>query len=261
MSTSGAGARRVAVVTGAGSGIGSACAERLAADGNCVAVVDRDPDAARLVADRITIEGGVATAYGADVSDAREVTATVDRIVADLGPVGILVNNAGILRDAMLYKLPEEDWDAVIDVHLKGAFLFSKAAQRSMVEHRHGRIVNMSSTSALGNRGQANYAAAKAGIQGFTRTLALELGPFGITVNAIGPGFIETAMTRSVAERTGGSFEAMKERMAAAVATRRTGLPADIARAVSFLTAEDAGFITGQCLYVDGGLTLPGVRA
>ncbi|GAA1506002.1 3-oxoacyl-ACP reductase FabG [Nocardioides humi] len=252
---------RVAVVTGAGSGIGAACAQRLALDGHAVAVVDRDLDAARLTADLVTRDGGTAVAYGADVCDSPVVTSTVESIVTDLGPVGILVNNAGILRDAMLFKLAEEDWDSVIDVHLKGAYLFSRAAQRTMVEQRYGRIVNMSSTSALGNRGQANYAAAKAGIQGFTRTLALELGPFGVTVNAVGPGFIETAMTRSVAERTGADFEALRGRMAESVATRRTGQPSDVARAVSFLAAEDAGFITGQCLYVDGGLTLPSLPA
>jgi 3-oxoacyl-[acyl-carrier protein] reductase len=248
---------RVALITGGGSGIGVATAERLARDGAAVAVVDLDLAAARTVVDKIQENGARALAVRADVSDSDQVTAAASQVAAILGPVDILVNNAGILRDNMLFKLSEADWDAVIDVHLKGAYLVSKAVQGSMVQRGFGRIINMSSTSALGNRGQANYSAAKAGLQGFTRTLALELGPFGVTVNAIGPGFIETSMTHSVADRVGSDFDDLRARMAGQVATRRTGTPADIARAVSFFAAEDAGFITGQCLYVDGGLTLP----
>lgn len=248
---------RVAIVTGGGSGIGAATAERLARDGAAVAVIDLDLVAAKAVVGPIQASGARALAVQADVSDNAQVTAAAAQAAEVLGPVDILVNNAGILRDNMLFKLSESDWDAVVDVHLKGAYLFSKAVQGSMVQRGFGRIINMSSTSALGNRGQANYSAAKAGLQGFTRTLALELGPFGVTVNAIGPGFIETSMTHSVADRVGSDFEALRARMASQVATRRTGTAADIARAVSFFAAEDAGFITGQCLYVDGGLTLP----
>ena len=249
--------RRVALVTGGGSGIGAAVAERLGRDGTAVAVVDLDYAAATAVADRIRADGARALAVRADVADSAQVTAAAALAAETLGAVDILVNNAGILRDNMLFKLSETDWDAVIDVHLKGAYLFSKAVQGAMVQRGFGRIINMSSTSALGNRGQANYSAAKAGLQGFTRTLALELGPYGVTVNAIGPGFIETSMTHAVADRIGSDYEALRDRMAGQVATRRTGTPADIARVVSFFAADDAGFITGQCLYVDGGLTLP----
>ncbi|HEY1704506.1 MAG TPA: 3-oxoacyl-ACP reductase FabG [Trebonia sp.] len=248
---------RVALVTGAGSGIGAAVAGRLAAGGARVAVLDLDNAAADQVASGITARGNRALAVAADVRKADEVAAAVSRVAAEFGTVHILVNNAGILRDRMLFKMPEADWDAVMDVHLKGAFLCSKAAQRHMVEAGFGRIINMSSTSALGNRGQANYSAAKAGLQGFTRTLALELGAFGVTVNAIAPGFVETAMTHAVADRTGTEFGSMRERMAAAVPTRRTGVPADIANAAAFFAAEESSFVTGQVLYVDGGLSLP----
>src|SRR5699024_10053912 len=158
-----------------------------------------------------------------------------------------------VIRDNLLFKMTEDDWDTVLDVHLRGAFLMSRAVQRHMTEQGWGRIVNLSSTSALGNRGQANYSAAKAGLQGFTKTLALELGPFGVTANAIAPGFIETEMTASTAERLGITFEEFTAKTAAAIPVRRTGKPADIANAVSFFASENAGFVSGQVMYVAGG--------
>jgi len=164
------------------------------------------------------------------------------------------VNNAGLIRDNLLFRMTDEDWDLVLDVHLKGAFLCSQAAQKHMVEQRYGRIISLSSTGGDGNRGQANYSAAKAGIRGFTKTLALELGPFGITANAVAPGFITSAMTAQTAERVGLPFEQFQENIAAATPVRRVGVPEDVAAAISFFASEQAGYITGQVLYVDGGL-------
>jgi 3-oxoacyl-[acyl-carrier protein] reductase len=244
---------RVALVTGSGRGIGAATAQRLAADGAAVAVVDlREEDTADTVA-AIEKAGGRAIGIGCDVAVTDQAEAAVARTVAELGGLDILVNNAGVIRDNMLFKMTDEDWDAVMGVHLRGPFLFSRAAQRHMTGQRFGKIVNLSSTSALGNRGQANYSAAKAGIQGFTRTLAIELGPFGVNVNAVAPGFIETAMTAQTAERMGTDLETFKSAVSAAVPLRRTGVPADIAGVVSFLVSEDASYVTGQTIYVDGG--------
>ncbi|HEX3792157.1 MAG TPA: SDR family NAD(P)-dependent oxidoreductase [Pseudonocardiaceae bacterium] len=248
--------RRVAFVTGGGQGIGAGIATRLAADGAHVAIVDRNLDAARAVAEEITKAGGTAVALGADVTRREQVQAAVDRTVAEFGGLHILVNNAGVLRDNLLFKMSDDDWTTVLDVHLRGAFLASQIAQAHMVEAKYGRIVSMSSTSALGNRGQANYATAKAGLQGFTRTLAIELGPFGITANAIAPGFIETAMTKATAERIGITIEQMRKTAAATNPVRRGGLPADVANTVAFLVGEEAGYVTGQVIYVDGGVTL-----
>ena len=248
--------QRVAIVTGAARGIGAAVAQRLAQDGNAVAVVDLDEGACDATVKAITEAGGKAIGVGADVSKSDQVAAAVERVAAELGAPTILVNNAGVLRDNLLFKMSESDWDTVMNVHLKGAFLCSKAAQQHMVAAKYGRIVNMSSTSALGNRGQANYATAKAGLQGFTKTLAIELGPFGVTVNAIAPGFIETAMTKATAERIGTTIEDMRAAVAERVPVRRGGLPEDIANAVAFFAAEESGYITGQVLYVDGGSEL-----
>ncbi len=241
---------RVALVTGGAQGIGEAVATRLAGDGAKVAVLDLNADAARATAERI---GAGAIGIGADVSKADQVQAAVDQVVAELGALHILVNNAGVLRDNLLFKMSEDDWDTVMSVHLKGAFLCSKIAQQHMVSAGYGRIINMSSTSALGNRGQANYATAKAGLQGFTKTLAIELGQFGVTVNAIAPGFIETAMTKATAERTGSTIEEMRERVAATIPVRRGGVPADIANTAAFFAGEESGYVTGQVIYVDGG--------
>ncbi|SEG53885.1 3-oxoacyl-[acyl-carrier protein] reductase [Thermomonospora echinospora] len=246
-------ASRTAIVTGAARGIGAAVAKRLARDGFAVAVVDLDADACKPVVTEIESAGGRALAVGADVSDEQAVEAAVQRIAAELGAPTVLVNNAGIIRDNLLFKMSAGDWDAVMNVHLRGAFLMSRAAQKHMTEAGWGRIVNLSSTSALGNRGQANYSAAKAGLQGFTKTLAIELGKFGVTVNAIAPGFIETEMTAATAARVGVPFEDYKKGAAAQIPVRRVGRPEDIAHTVSFFVSEDAGFVSGQVIYVAGG--------
>ena len=165
----------------------------------------------------------------------------------------MLINNAGIIRDNMLFKMSVDDWDAVMNVHLRGSFLMTRAAQKHMIDAKWGRIVNLSSTSALGNRGQANYSAAKAGMQGFTKTLAIELGKFGVTANAIAPGFIATDMTRSTAERMGVSFETFVEAVAKEIPVGRAGQPDDIAATVAFLVRDEASFVSGQVIYVAGG--------
>jgi 3-oxoacyl-[acyl-carrier protein] reductase len=244
---------RTAIVTGAAQGIGAAIAQRLSDDGMKVAVLDLQEDAAQATVDSIVASGGTALAVGADVSDPAAVDAAVATVVEQLGAPTVLVNNAGIIRDNLLFKMTVEDWDLVMAVHLRGAFLMSKAVQKHMIEARFGRIVNLSSISALGNRGQANYSAAKAGLQGFTKTLALELGKFGVTANVIGPGFIQTPMTAATAERIGVSFDDFIEAVAKDTPVGRVGQPDDIAHAVSFFASEDAGYVTGQVLYVAGG--------
>jgi len=244
---------RTAIVTGAARGIGAAVARRLAADGMAVAVLDLDESACATTVDAITAAGGRALAVGADVSDEAAATGAVERVAAELGGPTVLVNNAGIIRDNMLFKMTVADWDSVMAVHLRGAFLMSRAAQGHMIAAGWGRIVNLSSTSALGNRGQANYSAAKAGLQGFTKTLAIELGKFGVTANAIAPGFIETEMTHATAARMGITFEQMSQAVVGQIPVGRLGQPDDIAAAVAFFAGEGAGFTSGQVLYVAGG--------
>jgi 3-oxoacyl-[acyl-carrier protein] reductase len=245
--------QHTAIVTGAARGIGAAVAKRLAADGLAVAVLDLDESACKAVADEIQSAGGRALAVGADVADEAAVDAAVSRVVDELGAPTVLVNNAGIIRDNMLFKMTCDEWDAVMNVHLRGSFLMSRAVQRHMTEAKWGRIVNLSSTSALGNRGQANYSAAKAGLQGFTKTLAIELGKFGVTANAVAPGFIETEMTAATAARVGVDFEEFKAAAASQIPVARTGRPDDIAHTVSFFVSEGAGFVSGQVVYVAGG--------
>jgi 3-oxoacyl-[acyl-carrier protein] reductase len=245
--------KRTAIVTGGGRGIGAAIAERLAKDGNRVGVIDLRTSDTEATVDRIIKAGGEAVGVGADVADADAVATAVQRIADDLGKPTILINNAGILRDNLLFKMTDDDWDAVIGVHLRGAFLMSRAVQSFQVEAKWGRIVSLSSTSALGNRGQANYAAAKAGIQGFTKTLAIELGRYNVTANAIAPGFIATDMLRETAERIGMSFEDFMTAAAKDIPVGRWGQPEDIAAAASFFVSDEASFVSGQVLYVAGG--------
>jgi 3-oxoacyl-[acyl-carrier protein] reductase len=245
--------QRVAIVTGAARGIGAATAQRLAADGLAVAVIDLEETAAKGTVEAIQGAGGRALAVGADVSDSDQVEAAVARVAAELGPPLVLVNNAGVTRDNLLFKMSELDWDTVMGVHLRGSFLMSRAVQKHMVEQRFGRIVNLSSTSALGNRGQANYSTAKAGLQGFTKTLAIELGKFGITVNCVAPGFIVSDMTKATAERIGQDWDTYVAARAAEIPVARAGQPEDIAHTVSFFVSEGAGFVNGQVVYVAGG--------
>jgi len=244
---------RIAIVTGSARGIGAATASRLATDGMAVAVLDLDEAACAGTVKEIADAGGRALAVGADVSDGAQVLAAVERVAAELGEPTVLVNNAGVIRDNLLFKMTDDDWDTVMGVHLRGAFQMTRAVQKYMVSQRFGRIVNLSSSSALGNRGQVNYSAAKAGLQGFTKTLAIELGQFGITANAVAPGFIATDMTATTAARIGIGFEDFQKAAAASIPVRRVGTPEDVAHVISFLVSDGAGFVSGQVIYVAGG--------
>jgi 3-oxoacyl-[acyl-carrier protein] reductase len=244
---------RTALVTGSGRGIGAATAMRFAADGAKVVISDVDLEPAEAVAAQIRSQGGAALAIACDVTDRRTVEALVDRAVKEYGGLDILVTCAGIIRDNLIHKMSDTDWDLVIDTHLKGTFLCAQAAQRVMVPARRGKMVFLSSNSALGNRGQVNYSAAKAGLQGMARTLAIELGPFNINVNAVAPGFIETRMTQAVAERMGIDYEDLKRAAAERAALRRIGRPEDIAGLITFLCSDDASFVSGQTIYATGG--------
>lgn len=245
--------QRVAIVTGAARGIGAATARRLAADGHAVAVLDLDESSCADTVTAITSAGGRAAGFGVDVGDAAQVEAAVARVVEELGAPTVLVNNAGITRDNLIFRMTEDDWDAVITVHLRGSFLMTRAVQAHMTAAKFGRIVNLSSSSAQGNRGQVNYSAAKAGLQGFTKTLAIELGKFGVTANAVAPGFIQTEMTRMTAERLGVTFEDFIAHTASTIPVQRVGQPEDIAATIAFLCSEEAGFVSGQVIYVAGG--------
>jgi 3-oxoacyl-[acyl-carrier protein] reductase len=244
---------RIAIVTGSARGIGAATARRLAADGMAVAVLDLDEAACAGTVKEIADAGGRALAVGADVSQGDQVEAAVQRVAGELGEPTVLINNAGVIRDNLLFKMSDDDWDTVMGVHLRGAFLMTRAVQKYMVDQRWGRIVNLSSSSALGNRGQVNYSAAKAGMQGFTKTLAIELGQFGVTANAVAPGFIATDMTAATAARMGLSFEDFQVAAAQRVPVRRIGEPDDVAYTISFLVSEGASFVSGQVIYVAGG--------
>jgi len=246
-------AGKYAIVTGAAQGIGAATARRLAAEGATVACVDLTADRCSAIVDEITVTGGQAAAFGADVSDSAQVERLVADVVDRFGRIDVLVNNAGIIRDNLLFKMSEEDWDQVLDVNLKSVFLMTKAVQKHMVEQRSGAIVSLSSRSALGNRGQANYSAAKAGIQAFTATVAIELGPFGIRVNAVAPGYVATAMTAATAARVGSTPEEHQAAAAKLIPLRRVADPSEIASVVAFLASDDASYVTGQTIYVTGG--------
>ena len=239
---------RVVLITGGGRGIGAATAERFAGEGAQVVVSDMDLEPAESVAKPL---GGLAIAC--DVTERSSVDGMVSRVVGELGRLDVLVCCAGIIRDNLLYKMTDEDWDSVIDTHLKGTFFCARAAQKPMVEQKYGKMVFLSSTSALGNRGQTNYSTAKAGLQGMARTLAIELGPFNINVNTVAPGFVETRMTRATAERMGVDFEAFKLGAASQIPLGRIGQPEDIASVIAFLCSEDASFVSGQTIYVRGG--------
>ncbi|MEV6242898.1 SDR family oxidoreductase [Lentzea sp. NPDC051838] len=243
---------RVALVTGAGSGIGAGTAQSLAALGHRVAVVDRS-DRAHAVAEQINTSGGTAVAVLADISEPDAVTRAVAEVTAALGPVEILVNNAGFARDNPVLDMPLADWDAVMATHLRGAFLMLKAVGPAMRDAGWGRVVNISSISALVDDERANYVAAKAGLEGFTRATALDLAPFGITVNAVGPGVVQTEMTKVSAARAGRTLDEHLEVQRRSIPVGRTGTPHDIARAVLFFAAEDADYVTGQVIYVSGG--------
>jgi 3-oxoacyl-[acyl-carrier protein] reductase len=244
---------RVALLTGAGRGIGAATAVKLAAEGAAVVVTDMDAGPAEETAAGIHDAGGHAIAMAVDVTNRADVEAAAARAAQEFGRLDILVALAGITRDNLLFRMTDEDWDGVIDTHLKGSFYAARAAQKYMVEQRYGKIVFTSSTSALGNRGQSNYSTAKAGLQGLTRTVAIELGQFGVNVNAVAPGFIETRMTQMTAERVGADWEAFKRDAAARAALRRTGKPEDVANVIAFLVTDESSFVSGQVIYVAGG--------
>jgi 3-oxoacyl-[acyl-carrier protein] reductase len=244
---------RVAFVTGAGRGIGAATALRLAEDGARVVLADIDPEGCQQVAAEIEKAGSQALAVSCNVAEKEAVEAAVKQAVDRFDRLDILVNNAGVLRDNLLFKMSDDDWETVMNVHLKGAFHCSRAAQKHMVEQKYGRIISLSSVSALGNRGQANYSTAKAGLQGFTRTLAIELGPFGITANAVAPGFIDTEMTRATARRQGHDPQQVIEAASKIIPVRRVGQPRDVANVICFLASEESSYVSGQIIYVAGG--------
>ncbi|MBI0577125.1 beta-ketoacyl-ACP reductase [Neobacillus cucumis] len=244
---------KVAFVTGGSRGIGKGIVELFAEEGAKVAFIDLNEEALHETTSALREKGYEVYSKVANVVDAEQVETAVKEVFETFGSVDILVNNAGVIRDNLLFKMTDSDWQMVMDVHLKGSFNTTRAVQKYMVEKKYGRIINISSTSALGNRGQANYAAAKAGLQGFTKTLAIELGRYGITANSVAPGFIETEMTMATAERIGIPFETLVEASVSQIPVGRSGKPADIANAVAFFADEKSSFINGQVIYVAGG--------
>ena len=244
---------RTAFVTGGSRGIGRQIVERLVGEGANVAIIDVNEEALKTAEQDLTGQGYSVYTKNASVTDREQIEQAMKEVFEKFGSIDILVNNAGVIRDNMLFKMSDEDWLTVMDVHLKGAFYATRAAQQYMTQAKYGRIINISSTSALGNRGQANYATAKAGLQGFTKTLAIELGKFGITANAVAPGFIETDMTKATAERIGVPFEELIKASVSAIPVGRSGKPEDIANAVAFFADERSSFVSGQVLYVAGG--------
>lgn len=244
---------RTAFVTGGSRGIGKGIATLFAEEGANVAIIDLNEEALSETASELREKGYQVYSKVANVVDPEQVEAAMKEVFEEFGSVDILVNNAGVIRDNLLFKMTDSDWQTVMDVHLKGSFNAARAVQKYMVEKKYGRIINISSTSALGNRGQANYAAAKAGLQGFTKTLAIELGKYGITANSVAPGFIETEMTRETAARIGISFEQLIQASVSNIPVGRSGKPADIANAVAFFADEKSSFVNGQVIYVAGG--------
>ncbi len=244
---------RVAFVTGAGRGIGAATAIRLAEAGASIILADIDVEGCKQVATEIGRMDKKSLAVSCNVADKAMVEAAMQQGVEQFGRLDILVNNAGVLRDNLLFKMSDDDWETVMNVHLRGAFLCSRAAQAYMVKQKYGRIISLSSVSALGNRGQSNYATAKAGLQGLTKTLAIELGPFGITANAVAPGYIDTEMTRATSKRMGLDPQESIEAAAKTIPVRRVGLPRDVANVINFLASDEASFVNGQVIYVAGG--------
>ena len=241
---------KVAVVTGGGRGIGEAIARRLAGEGAAIAVCDVMLDTAQQVATSLGKNGTKASAYAVNVTDSKQVKEVCDKIVADFGHVDILVNNAGITRDGLLLRMSDEDWDAVLGVNLKGAFLFTRALCRTMLQQRSGVIVNIASiVGVVGNAGQANYSASKAGLIGFTKTIAKELASRGIRSNAVAPGFIQTPMTDKLSPEA-------KKMQTDFIALKRLGLPEDVANVVLFLASDLSSYVTGQVIAVDGGLAM-----
>ncbi|RMH26992.1 MAG: 3-oxoacyl-[acyl-carrier-protein] reductase [Planctomycetota bacterium] len=242
--------QRVAIVTGASRGIGRAIALRLAKDGRHVVAVARSEGPLNELVAEITAAGGSATAKTCDLADSGAVTAMIESVVSELGRLDILVNNAGITRDNLILRMSDDEWDDVINTNLKSVFVACRAAARPMMRGKFGRIVNIASTSGLvGNAGQANYAAAKSGLTGLTKTIARELGGKGITANTIAPGFIQTDMTKDLPEQV---IEGVKAMMA----VRTLGTPEDIAACVAYVTSDEAGYLTGQTIAVDGGMTM-----
>ena len=244
---------RTAFITGGSRGIGRQIVERFASEGANVAIIDVNEEALKLAEAELAEKGYSVYVKVASVTERGQIEQAMKDVFEKFGSIDILVNNAGVIRDNMLFKMTDEDWLTVMDVHLKGAFYATRAAQQYMTKKSYGRIINISSTSALGNRGQANYATAKAGLQGFTKTLAIELGKFGITANAVAPGFIETDMTKATAERIGIPFDDLIKASVSNIPVGRSGKPEDIANAVAFFADERSSFVSGQVLYVAGG--------